>query len=270
MTNNDIFAALRPHILNVTGVSECILADPNGPSPDGPYASVRPRQSIRERGQANIIMTDGANDTIVYEIRAQIVASCEINFFRGEAMRYAEMLKECHKRPDVCWPLWKAGIGWGGTEPVNNLTALQASNFEGWVTEYESCESKMTISCSQHGRWVVDVSHFLNHETGCPTCGIGGFKSNSPGYLYLLVSDCGGYLKVGVSNNIQRRFRELKYSTPFGFNAIRIKYFAIGQNAIQWEKIFHSTFKSANMIDFDGATEWLKWDSEIPLWFDFI
>lgn len=130
MTNNEIFAALRPHILNVTGVSECILADPNGPSPDGSYASVRPRQSIRERGQANIIMTDGANDTIVYEIRAQIVASCEINFFRGEAMRYAEMLKECHKRPDVCWPLWKAGIGWGGTEPVNNLTALQASNFE--------------------------------------------------------------------------------------------------------------------------------------------
>lgn len=130
MTNNDIFAALRPHILNVTGVSECILADPNGPSPDGAYASVRPRQSIRERGQANIIMTDGANDTIVYEIRAQIVASCEINFFRGEAMQYAEMLKECHKRPDVCWPLWQKGIGWGGTEPVNNLTALQASNFE--------------------------------------------------------------------------------------------------------------------------------------------
>lgn len=130
MTNNEIFAALRPHILNVTGVSECILADPNGPSPDGPYASVRPRQSIRERGQANIIMTDGANDTIVYEIRAQIVASCEINFFRGEAMQYAEMLKECHKRPDVCWPLWQKGIGWGGTEPVNNLTALQASNFE--------------------------------------------------------------------------------------------------------------------------------------------
>lgn len=130
MTNNEIFAALRPHILNVTGVSECILADPNGPSPNGPYASVRPRQSIRERGQANIIMTDGANDTIVYEIRAQIVASCEINFFRGEAMRYAEMLKECHKRPDVCWHLWQAGIGWGGTEPVNNLTALQASNFE--------------------------------------------------------------------------------------------------------------------------------------------
>lgn len=142
--------------------------------------------------------------------------------------------------------------------------------FEGWVTEYESCESKMTISCSQHGRWVVDVSHFLNHETGCPTCGVGGFKGNSPGYLYLLASDCGGYLKVGVSNNIQRRLRELKYNTPFGFNAVRIKCFAIGQNAIQWEKIFHSTFKNANMVDFDGATEWLKWDNEIPLWFDFI
>lgn len=130
MTNNEIFAALRPHIINVTGISECILADPNGMAPEGPYASLRPRQSIRERGQANIVVRDGENDTIVYEIRAQIVADCDVNFFRGEAMRYAELLKECHKRPDVCWPLWKLGIGWGGTEPVQNLTVLQASNFE--------------------------------------------------------------------------------------------------------------------------------------------
>lgn len=104
MTNNEIFAALRPHILNVTGVSECILADPNGMAPEGPYASLRPRQSIRERGQANIVMRDGENDTIVYEVRAQIVADCDVNFFRGEAMRYAELLKECHKRPDVSGP----------------------------------------------------------------------------------------------------------------------------------------------------------------------
>ena len=40
------------------------------------------------------------------------------------------MLKECHKLPSVAWDLFKNKIGWGGTEPVNNLTALQASNFE--------------------------------------------------------------------------------------------------------------------------------------------
>lgn len=54
MTDKEIFLILRPHILRVTGVPECILADPNAQAPTGEYASVRPRQGISERGQANI------------------------------------------------------------------------------------------------------------------------------------------------------------------------------------------------------------------------
>lgn len=130
MMDNEIFQIMRPIIMTVTGVPECILADPNAEAPNGAYASVRPRQSVSERGQANIYTSDQPNDMVRTEIRSQIVCRCEINFWRGEALRYAELLKECHKRPDVAWTMFKHKIGWAGTEAVNNLTALQSNNYE--------------------------------------------------------------------------------------------------------------------------------------------
>lgn len=130
MTNKEIFAILRPIIMRVTGVPECILADPNAQAPKGAYCSIRPRQGISERGQANITTSTEPDRKIRTNVRSQIICRCDINFYRGDAMQYAELLKECHKRPDVTWKLFKHHIGWGGTEAVNNLTALQSSNFE--------------------------------------------------------------------------------------------------------------------------------------------
>lgn len=131
MTSLEIFAVLRPIIMTVTGVPECILADPNAQAPTGPYASVRVRQAIRERGQANITITDlPVTREVRYNIRAQIICDVSVDFYRGTAMEYAEKLKECHKRPDVPWLLYRKQLGWGGTDAVNNLTALQSGNME--------------------------------------------------------------------------------------------------------------------------------------------
>lgn len=131
MTSLELFKLLRPIILTVTGVPECIMADPNAQAPTGPYASVRVRQAIRERGQANVKVSDlPVTRQVRYDLRAQIICDVSVDFYRGEAMEYAEKLKECHKRPDVPWILMRAGVGWGGTEAVNNLTALQSGNFE--------------------------------------------------------------------------------------------------------------------------------------------
>ncbi len=131
MTSLEIFKLLRPIVMNVTGVPECILADPNALAPTGPYASIRVRQAIRERGQANVRITDvPVTRQVRYDVRAQIICDVSVDFYRGAAMEYAEKLKECHKRPDVPWILMRAGLGWGGTDAVNNLTALQSGNFE--------------------------------------------------------------------------------------------------------------------------------------------
>ena len=131
MTNEEMFKVLRPIVLKVTGITECIMADQNQIAPKNiPYATIRPRQSVTERGQANIYGKNLTGDRMQTDVRAQVIATCSVNFFRGDAQLYAERMKECHKRPDVMIDLFRAKVGWGGTDAVNNLTALQAANWE--------------------------------------------------------------------------------------------------------------------------------------------
>lgn len=134
MTNQELFAKLRPIVMLATGVPECILADQVGPgsmpAPKGAYATITPRQSISERGQANIVSRDIAGDQVEVDVRAQIMCSASINFYRGEALMYAERLKQANKRPDISMMLFKSKVGWNSADAVNNLTSLQSANFE--------------------------------------------------------------------------------------------------------------------------------------------
>jgi hypothetical protein len=130
MTNEQLFTILEPIIRVVTGVPVVILADQNHPAPKGVYATVRPRQSIVERGQANITVKDIPDDKVSTDVRAQIIATCSVNFYRGDAVGSAEKLKQCNKRPDVSMNLFKNKLGWLSTDAVNNLTALQSNNWE--------------------------------------------------------------------------------------------------------------------------------------------
>lgn len=134
MTNQELFAKLRPIVMLATGVPECLLADQIGPgsmpAPQGAYATITPRQAISERGQANIVSRDAPGNQVEVDVRAQIMCSASINFYRGEALMYAERLKQANKRPDISMMLFKAKIGWNSTDAVNNLTSLQSANFE--------------------------------------------------------------------------------------------------------------------------------------------
>ena len=134
MTNQELFAKLRPIVMLATGVPECLLADQIGPgsmpAPKGAYATNTPRQSVSERGQANIISRNVPGELVEVDVRAQIMCSASVNFYRGEALMYAERLKQANKRPDVSMMLFKAKIGWNSTDAINNLTSLQSANFE--------------------------------------------------------------------------------------------------------------------------------------------
>ena len=134
MTNEELFKKLRPIVMLATGVPECLLADQIGPgsmpAPQGAYATITPRQSVSERGQANIVSRNVPGELVEVDVRAQIMCSASVNFYRGEALMYAERLKQANKRPDVSMMLYKAKIGWNSTDAVNNLTSLQSANFE--------------------------------------------------------------------------------------------------------------------------------------------
>lgn len=158
MTNEEFFKKIRPIILLATGVPECLLADQPGtgsmPAPHGPYATVTPRQSVGERGQANINMRNLPGNLVEYDVRAQIMCSCSVNFYRGEALMFAERLKQANKRPDVSALLYKAGIGWNMADAVNNLTSLQSANFEQ--------RAQITLRLMYEASSVVEVNNILH------------------------------------------------------------------------------------------------------------
>lgn len=130
ITNEFIFGVLRKIIMQVTTLQDVILADQNQTAPLGEYATIRPRQSIKERGQANVYAANGGNNKVSTDVRSQIMCTCSVNFYRGRALEYAEALKQCNKLPTVSIALYKAKLGWNGTRNVNNLTTLQSSNQE--------------------------------------------------------------------------------------------------------------------------------------------
>lgn len=138
MTRLEIFNIIRPIVESVTGVSTVILADQvradgSGlPSPDGEYIVIEPKQSISERGQANIYRNTSATpQSIDVEVRAQIIVEVSVNVFRGvDALSRVSRLLQCNKRPDVSATLFKNKLGWNRTSAPNNLTRLQSGNPE--------------------------------------------------------------------------------------------------------------------------------------------
>lgn len=131
MTNDQIFDVMREIIILVTGVPECILDNQNAPSPSGEYCAVQPKQSVTQRGQANIeyASAPGSID-MTQTIKSQMVAVCSINFYRGAALDYATLLAQANKRSDVSQILYRAGLGWLEVVSINNLTALQSEQWE--------------------------------------------------------------------------------------------------------------------------------------------
>lgn len=131
MTDQELFALFRPHIMRVTGVPEFILYAQNQNAPKGEYGSLQVRSAIDERGQAIIHKKYiESEEKFEMDVRPQMALTCVAEFFRGNAKLYAQRLLQMGKREDVIWPLFKEGISIRNVGNVMDLTALQASNFE--------------------------------------------------------------------------------------------------------------------------------------------
>jgi len=150
MTNNELFALMRQIVILVTSIPECILADQNVKAPSGAYATIRPRQT----GQAGITLTGIPDDKVRHTIKLQKTCDCSINFYRGSAQEYAELITECNKRPDVQELLMRASVGWNGADGVNNLTSLQANNWEQ--------RAQVTVRLMYETEQVVDTNAVTN------------------------------------------------------------------------------------------------------------
>lgn len=134
MTRSELFQVLRPIVLQVTGVPACMLADPTDSSaqpPSGEYCVIEPFDSLGKRGQAaqswsEVDAVDGNADfmDLEHSIVTHQEVRASINFYRGGARDYANLLQEADKFDSVQESLYSAGVGWLSVGSVNNLTTL--------------------------------------------------------------------------------------------------------------------------------------------------
>ena len=172
MNRLELFNILRPIVESVTGVPTVIMTDQtasNGsgiPSPSGEYATIEPKQSISQRGQANIYRANSMSPQAVdVDVRAQIIVEASINVYRGvDAMSRLESLLQANKRPDVSAALRANKLGWQRTSTPNNLTRLQSGNPEQrahvYLYLYYETSSAVTINN------IESASYEVQYEDG--------------------------------------------------------------------------------------------------------
>lgn len=143
------------------------------------------------------------------------------------------------------------------------IAESEGYSFVGWDGEYENPKTRAIFNCPDHGNFKLRYDSFLYAGTRCTGCfGACGFQRDKPSYVYTLESECGAYIKVGISNQPERRHKALAKATPFEFYATGV-YQLSGADALNLETGAHRKFMSAGFTGFDGATEWLRYDPDI-------
>lgn len=175
---------------------------------------------------------------------------------------------------------WRAGVGymvnngsgcprcaglrrWTPEERIEQINSRENIEFIYWVDGYNGNDSKANVRCEIDGfEWIAAVRELVNKGTGCPRCAKSGYDPSKIGTLYAMRSECGQYVKVGISNDPKRRHKELERRTPFKFNLVE-RISGDGAKIAELEKHFHSKYERAGFARFDGCTEWLVYTPEL-------
>ncbi len=131
MTNRAVFEAVRAIVVKVTGLSRVYLADQSVKAPAGDYATIRVCQGYQPTALGGVkTKYNKTEQTITTDVFCPVRYDVHVNFYREAAMDYAQLLVNCSRLPSVHETLLRNKLGWGGTDPVQNLTALQSSQQE--------------------------------------------------------------------------------------------------------------------------------------------
>ena len=133
--------------------------------------------------------------------------------------------------------------------------------FLGWKEVYDNSRSKVVAKCPEHGLFYPTPQTILNGSR-CPACSSGGYSVNKDGFVYLLKSKCGMFLKAGISNNFNNRLYDLVRCTPFYFEVIGVKEIQ-GPAAPVLERRLLEMSDRAGLNGFNGCTEWIKFKQSV-------
>lgn len=132
---------------------------------------------------------------------------------------------------------------------------------------YVNAHTPVMIICPEHGMFEQTPNNHRAMKHGCPKCAQTGFNPSKPGTLYVLADDkqCPTLLKIGITNNLKQRLRQLRHTTPHPVVKITMYTFSHGGDAYKLEQEVHKFFHELNagMNGFNGATEWFKYSPAI-------
>jgi hypothetical protein len=147
------------------------------------------------------------------------------------------------------------------SEFLDQANRKHDSRYSYTESTYSGDSRKMEMVCADHGEFLQAPNSHLQGR-GCPKCSVPGFDVEKSAHLYLLESDCGAYIKVGIANKLRDRQTKLRKRTPFKFSVIHT-FESEGHEIAALEKHYHSKLESCGFRYFDGATEWFKIDRDI-------
>ena len=145
---------------------------------------------------------------------------------------------------------------------ARRLLGLSGLEFLGWETAYKQNRSYLMFRCARHGDFRKTLLK-LSQGGGCPGCAKGGFDPSRTGYVYLIKSADGAFMKVGITNSARRRIADLTRATPFPVFPFGLLEFKNGRDAQKLERQLLKKHENAGLSGFDGATEWLKASPEV-------
>ena len=188
--------------------------------------------------------------------RTKAMVRCKIDGFTWEARP-----DNLASRRTGCPQCGKVRIR-NADERVEQINSVGSLSFIRWEGCFINNLSRAVVECHLDGfQWSASVSNLLRGH-GCPKCARPGFDPSKIGTLYALRSECGSYIKIGISNQPGKRHSQLKRHTPFGFSCIE-KIDGDGLMIAILERNFHSKHESAGLSGFDGCTEWLVCTNEL-------
>ena len=147
-------------------------------------------------------------------------------------------------------------------ELIELFNMIHGDKYDYSKVEYNGSKNKVVIKCQEHGEFKQKpYGHLVG--TGCPGCAKSGFDRTKKSLLYVLRSDCGRYMKIGITNKPEQRYVQLSRSTPFSFKRIELTE-GMGEQMAALEKELLAQYRPVEFdSQFDGYSEWRLWDESI-------
>lgn len=96
------------------------------------------------------------------------------------------------------------------------------------VGAFKGASSKTKFECRNGHQWITSLSSLK----GCSACADYGFNPEKPAWEYGFIRD--GYLKLGITNNLEQRLSTHRRNGDF--DLVHIRHHSVGHIASDWEK----------------------------------